>query len=318
MDSLLREFLAERDSLLPHLKQKPHVYLLTRILRDWLGKISTSWGLDGVVRLLEGTGSKHFQALTIESWPYNAGEYELDTFQVPYPLPVRAIRSEWMSMQFPSVEHRGLLVAASWATRFPLRHTLQAHCDQRPGKCHFLATGSKNWTVQATAKLYSQAVFCLQPHGDSASRNALYDCCLHGTIPVVFQRDYPFAFGSMLPWHKMAFFVSEDELKSKNIVDILSEVPQSEVKERRANLLSQRHLLQYSMDTDYRALDYNNLTKYDDAVTVSIKYLAGVLENATAPAHAEATPSPGGSPAKPLRSRSLRRAMRHALCCAAS
>ena len=141
------------------------------------------------------------------------------TFQIPYPVfgrvPPPLVARQSLAALCASVTRAN---GRTWIGHSPLRQLLHRECSSHPGECLLPAGASDGlrrpkgqlWLPQpladgngtgalsgATAavpsvtpaslmRLYSSAVFCLHPWGDTATRKGFWDAVAAGCVPVVF------------------------------------------------------------------------------------------------------------------------------------
>eukprot|EP00403_Amphidinium_massartii_P022806 CAMPEP_0178388080 /NCGR_PEP_ID=MMETSP0689_2-20121128/9406_1 /TAXON_ID=160604 /ORGANISM="Amphidinium massartii, Strain CS-259" /LENGTH=248 /DNA_ID=CAMNT_0020008467 /DNA_START=609 /DNA_END=1355 /DNA_ORIENTATION=+ len=89
--------------------------------------------------------------------------------------------------------------------------------------------------------LMLDAIFCLQPAGDTISRASFFQSILSGCIPVVNREDAIFLgelpFSRHVPYKKMWVHVAEDFILSGgDVVDVLRKVPAAEVLAKQVRL----------------------------------------------------------------------------------
>lgn len=84
-----------------------------------------------------------------------------------------------------------------------------------------------------------QSEFCLQPPGDSPTRRSFFDSMLVGCIPVIFHREAAWSqYVHHLPENGESYsvFIPMALAIKSNVLNILSEIKESKIKEMRANI----------------------------------------------------------------------------------
>ncbi len=220
---------------------------------------------------------------------------------VPYPgAVVRRARAPLAREPQPGY-FRGLaarkrwLVAATFLPRYPLREALRAQCAARPGQCRFTervteekgVLGGSARAVVAALAVTGRAWFCLQPHGDTPSRQGWYDCLGMGAIPVLFDAAQleMFPFQHALNPAEFTAFVPRALTLSEgfNVVDYLG--ARYPVRQRR-RMLERLHAVQHGLlyaEAPLAAASLRfgdglgRLADTDDAFTMALKTLVWKL-----------------------------------------
>ena len=104
------------------------------------------------------------------------------------------------------------------------------------------------------AWVYSHALFCAQPHGDSPSRKAFFDALLFGCIPIVLDAAQPDArprapalpFSWALPWRNMSLLLSRHDWHYR-LVAAVQAVPPHRIRAMQRAIAEAAHLVQWSL-----------------------------------------------------------------------
>ena len=154
-----------------------------------------------------------------------------------------------------------------------LRERLIEQCRAAgsPEKCvHSLPHLNK---PEATALLYWESTFCMQPGGDTISRKGILDALLLGCIPVLFHKgqahQWPWHWGSWVDTATVLLNQTEVRNNRLNVIDALASIPEERVHALQESIRKNAHFLHYSaVDTSElpSALRYWNVQ--DDAFEV--------------------------------------------------
>ena len=163
-----------------------------------------------------------------------------------------------------SAHARPVLVAAHFGTQHKpilpkptmwLRERLLKQCHAAgPERCRLRPPNAKQ--PEATAQLYWEATFCLQPGGDSISRKGIVDALLLGCIPVLFHTGQL----AQWPWHWGAWVRSASVLLKQSAVrankldaiDYLARLPAATVSSLQAAIRRHAHRMHYAaVDTSH-------------------------------------------------------------------
>lgn len=152
---------------------------------------------------------------------------------------------------------RTVLVAAHFGTRhqpvlpkptLQLRERLIEQCKAAgsSARCHYSLPRSP----AATAQLYWDATFCLQPGGDTITRKAIVDALLLGCIPVLFHRgqaaQWGWHWGSWV--HSATLTLNQSAVRhgKLNVIDHLASLPAAKVDAMRDAIRRHAHRMHYS------------------------------------------------------------------------
>ena len=216
-----------------------HVLVLGRIVWDYTRKEddgNASWGS----ALLSFPELKNVTKLSIERDPR-----AVDQMAVPYPTSWHPYVDEHIRVWQDTVRSskRGTLVLYAGASRSNnlLREELFRQCDQQTdANCTLVPCSGGADTLNCAReqdvlleKLLN-AVFCLQPPGDSETRKGVFDCLIAGGIPVFFDARTAH---SQYKWHlpldmtSYSVILPRDEtVQGKlNVVKELAQIPHKSV-----------------------------------------------------------------------------------------
>lgn len=216
-----------------------HVLVLGRIVWDYTRKEEdgvASWGS----ALLSFPELKNVTKLSIERDPH-----ALDQMAVPYPTSWHPYVDEhirvWQETVRSSKRETLVLYAGASRSNNLLREELFRQCDQQPdANCTLVPCSGGADTLNCAREQdvllekFLQAVFCLQPPGDSETRKGVFDCLIAGGIPVFF--DVRTAH-SQYKWHlpldmtSYSVILPRDEtVQGKlNVVKELAQIPHKSV-----------------------------------------------------------------------------------------
>ena len=168
-----------------------------------------------------------------------------------------------------------------------MRATLKVQCGRYEGACvHYEPENSRQAWFPSTSEissfnytyiteLHQQAWFCVQPHGDTPTRAAMYGCWLDGAIAVVFDPNvtHTLAFQNFIDYSMLTVWVDPAWLDETDLYTILSKYSQENLQKRYEYLYAIRKVFRYSenpyLDISYRHLD--EIEPYEDALSLSVK-----------------------------------------------
>lgn len=227
----------------PHWKAsrgRNHVLVLGRIVWDYTRK-EEAGGVDGAwgSALLSFPEMRNVTKLSIERDPR-----ALDQMAVPYPTSWHPYADEhirvWQDTVRSSKRETLVLYAGASRGNNLLREELFRQCDRQPNvNCTLVSCnggGGLNCAREQDVLLEKllNAVFCLQPPGDSETRKGVFDCLVAGGIPVFF--DVRTAH-SQYKWHLPSNVTSysvilprEETVQGKlDVVNELAQIPHESV-----------------------------------------------------------------------------------------
>ncbi|XP_067669692.1 uncharacterized protein [Haliotis asinina] len=257
----------------PYLKQgKPHFAALAKIEREQCSRRYP---------YLKNPHCRNVTYLAIEkeamaSWRSQVGLQNQRLIVVPYPSYVHrnTLYTYSQAINSPGLDKRKifLFLAASTRRSNGFRALL---LDQFENKIRDMSKAKylKNATtlpeqlmlvtqecsethLNITVEWMENAVFCLQPHGDSPTRKSFYDSIQSGCIPVIFKFSYQnvvYPFQDVLNYTDFVVSVDAhriDKYKEK-IHDILKKIPQNEIERLHKNVVHVARKLQYSVPDSF-------------------------------------------------------------------
>ncbi|KAI5081606.1 hypothetical protein GOP47_0001349 [Adiantum capillus-veneris] len=134
------------------------------------------------------------------------------------------------------------------------RQELQKQCEEKNDKCRFLDCTLQytRWQIPCESEPeivtleFSNAVFCLQPEGDTPTRKSFFDSIIAGCIPVVFSNETAhLQYDAYLPSDPTMYsiFLNKDDiaLGKDNFVQALANISTGRVKSMQENI--REHIL---------------------------------------------------------------------------
>ena len=225
---------------------KDHIFVASRPLKSFVhGKDNCLFGLHSVV-------------LTIES-PFLVTEALTPYMSVPYPSWFH-FHSKGDSIDFPW-KHSSSMKEREWLVVFigtnntfyhsSLRNQLLSQCQHHRDVCSARSFERRHLsTVELDFELYKQAVFSLQPPGDTLTRKGVFDALLFGSIPVVFHPS-SMAYPAFIPKvEDVAIVIPLEKVISErlDVIEVLKSVPEQEVQRLQKNIEAVAFGLQYSLE----------------------------------------------------------------------
>lgn len=162
---------------------------------------------------------------------------------------IRGAKRDWLVSYLGSARRR-----FRHESTLLFRKELKRQCDQEKEKCRFMDCTLEytSWQVPCESEPeivtleFSNAVFCLQPEGDTPTRKSIFDSMLAGCIPVVFSNyTAHFQYEAYLPRNPSLYsvFLNKDEiaLGRYNFVQKLAEIPKDRIERMQATIIE--HIL---------------------------------------------------------------------------
>ena len=192
---------------------------------------------------------------TLQTFPYSAELQEIFTLvQIPYPSASHPSDTYFLA-GFRPPEKRPSLVALSANAYTPLRQLLRAECERAGAPTCILSGGAARYGTglwrngSQSLAAYKDAIFCLQPHGDSATRKGLWDALSVGCINVVFHHEgwngTDAWFGDHQEWSVALPLAAVGE--RGGVLELLRAIPSVQVNRLHASVLRVREKMQYSL-----------------------------------------------------------------------
>ena len=295
-EEVARDFWADSAQLLPLLGHKPHWLFVAELelnLRDGCGSF---WGTaflchEKAAQLIvtsaepwtgqHPNGGFHWLA---SSQPLHAGSLSVP-FMGHVHFSARHLAAD--KFQASKTHHMSMAFKTSRTRDTKLREFLLRQCSALPHLCLAPDMGTPlGINVTTVISAYAAANYCIQPYGDTPTRQAFYDCVALGTtIPVVFdQRLLHFLpFAHVVPYQKFAIVVSEQEVVEGSAQSWADRLPSPGSETYDAMLQELKvyhHVFQYAVAPDHRLVAFDSLQivhERDDAFTMALK---GVIHNA--------------------------------------
>ena len=293
---LVRDFWAESAQLLPLLGRKPHWLFVADLELNLRKGCGSSWGTD----FLCHERAAQLIVTSAEPWAggHRSGSYHwLASSQ---PLHAGSLSVPFIGHVHFGARHYGvdvfqankthLMTMAFKALRTPdtrLREVLLGQCSALPHMCLAPDMGTPlGINVTTVISAYAAANYCIQPYGDTPTRQAFYDCVALGTtIPVVFDPhllDF-LPFSHVIPYKKFSIVVSEQEVVEGSAQSWAERLPSPGSETYDAMLQELKvyhHVFQYAVAPDHRLVAFESLLivhEGNDALTMAFK---GVVHNA--------------------------------------
>lgn len=250
---------------------KDHVFVLGKISWDFRRESQSSWG----TKFLELDEMQNPIKILIERQPWHVND-----IGIPHPTYFHPQTDDdiikWQMKIISS--YRGNLASFAGADRPDshdnIRSILIEQCTTSNGECKFLNCSSGVCDQpKSLIDLFAKTEFCLQPPGDSPTRKSVFDSLISGCIPVIFD---PFTAYYQYPWHlpedhqKYSVFIDKDELRSKNMINVierLAKIPQKE----RENM--RRYIVYEVLPGLVYATPNSKLEKFQDAFSITMNNL---------------------------------------------
>ena len=182
---LAAEFAAALPRLLPEALHKPH-FLVSGVMDAFAPLRPRDVPALTVLAIEPAARPARFWFEEAEDARW--GPAAVGTVGIPYPAAVAHGPRAPLAREPQPGFFRGLnarkrwLVAANFLPRYPLREALRAQCAARPEQCRFTervtevrsVLGAGGAAFVAALAGYERAWFCLQPHGDTPTRQVLH------------------------------------------------------------------------------------------------------------------------------------------------
>ena len=161
-----------------------------------------------------------------------------------------------------------------------LRPKLLGDCTAEHASC----IQDTNDGIFAWISRQHDSLFCIQPYGDTFTREAFFDCIgMGGTLPVTFDRRMlaNLAFADVVNYKEFTIIMDEQHImkESVNIVTELKQVNSSSLISRLEALQRVSHVMSYSIDSQHQLASFESrwdISANDDAFSMTVK---AVLRN---------------------------------------
>ena len=298
---LAADFWADAPQLLPLLGRKPHWLFVAELesqLRNGCGGWGSGFLCHEKAAQLIVTSAEPFAGRHPSGWHWLASSQptHAGSLSVPFIGNVHYSASNYAAgLQQPKKTHlMTMAFAASRTKDTQLREILLRHCAARPHACLApdlgppLASARYATLINVTrvASAYAAGHYCIQPYGDTPTRQAFYDCVALGTsIPVVFDPhllDF-LPFSHVIPYDQFVVVVSEQEAAESSAQSWAERLPSPGSKAYTAmlrTLSAHHHAFQYAVAPDHTLVAFDSLLtvhERDDAFTMAFK---AVVHNA--------------------------------------
>ncbi len=265
------DFSRNLKTILPLWREKPHFMAISR-LAVWGSGLNLQAFLDVGMTIL-----------TIE------GDGRPELIEVPYPGQfhwhaglqqnrfIKKALAEKARLAFQAfmIEHNDMPLSN--------RAELYDACSSTEEDCQhsFPAQWSSDWAEQFYQNA-SQAWFCIQPAGDSATRRSTFDCLLAGSIPVFFQQSSidRFPWIDMIDPSDMTLLLTDESVHDL-FRGTLAAIPLTERCKKLRKIAQFAHLYQYSLTPHSGSITWANIAHvngWDDAFTFALKALLRSLQ----------------------------------------
>ncbi|KAK9862543.1 hypothetical protein WJX84_000111 [Apatococcus fuscideae] len=219
------EFIENVHTLLPRLREKPHIVLLNHAVAPYIEQGS---------KLFDHPDSTHLTFIAFT--PRFPARPTMDLHHVvgcPQLTRIHWNRFTSAMMQQPQADaeleaSKSLFSVASFGRMDQHRDRVVARrdCTDRPDLCKWFDFKDARQDAVPLFHLMRQAWHVLQPRGNFVSRSAWYDTILAGSIPVVFQSNYPDyqPFSDVIDYTQLMVTMPQEEFmqeESANILDAL-------------------------------------------------------------------------------------------------
>eukprot|EP00250_Pteridium_aquilinum_P018763 c24204_g1_i1 orf=834-2471(-) len=185
-------------------------------------------------------------------WWEKAFSHSIHEIGIPYPTSFHPSSDAHLKIWQDTVKgaKREWLVSYLGSARRKFRHEsmlrfrqeLKRQCDEEKGKCRFMDCTLQYTQTQIPCENepeivtleFSNAIFCLQPEGDTPTRKSIFDSMLAGCIPVVFSNfTAHFQYDAFLPSDPSLYSVflhkENISLGHSNFVHELAQIPLEKV-----------------------------------------------------------------------------------------
>lgn len=185
------------------------------------------------------------------------------------------------------LKSKSLLMVQSFRSRTGLRANLRLQCGQHEDVClHYEPNNSRQAWFPSTQEissfnythiqeLHQQAWFCVQPHGDTPTRAAMYGCWLDGAIVVVFDPNvtHTLAFQDYIDYSMLSIYVDPAWLEQMDLYSILSTYTQKDLHRRYEYLYAVRKVFRYSENPylDLKQTNLDSIESNEDATSLAVK-----------------------------------------------
>lgn len=185
------------------------------------------------------------------------------TVPIPYPTNIH-FNPERTVFEPTDYQARKTLVTYAGRRRANMRGEIEAQISSdRTGRAKFydIGTPTKRMdaldsdVMRALHQSKVDAVFSIEPPGDTPSRKSLYDSLMAGAIPVLSANTrFELPFPDHIAWDRAAVFFTESSVR-KNIVSFLSMMSQNEIIDRLDYISSINRHIQYCIPVKFSDWD---------------------------------------------------------------